>query len=50
MTTPNTIIAIDVINMEKFIVRDFRYLLNGIDMSSRFFYSIALKNQTDKEV
>jgi hypothetical protein len=50
MTTPNTILAIDVINMEKFIVRDFRYLLNGIDMSSRFFYSIAWKNTTDKEV
>ena len=31
-------------------VRDFKYLLNGIDMSSRFFYSIALKNTTDKEV
>ena len=28
----------------------FKYLLNGIDMSSRFFYSIALKNKTDKEV
>ena len=37
-------------NMEKFLVRDFKYLLNGIDMSSRFFYSIALKNKTDKEV
>ena len=31
-------------------VRDFKYLLNGIDMSSRFFYSIALKIKTDKEV
>ena len=31
-------------------VRDFKYLLNGIDMSSRFFYSITLKNITDKEV
>ena len=37
-------------NMEKFMVRDFKYLLNGIDMSSRYFYSIALKNKTDKEV
>ena len=36
--------------MEKFMVRDFKYLWNGIDMSSRFFYSIALKNKTDKEV
>jgi hypothetical protein len=36
--------------MEKFMVRDFKYLLNEIDMSSRFFYSIALKNKTDKEI
>jgi hypothetical protein len=36
--------------MEKIMVRDFKYLLNGIDMSSRFFYSITLKNITDKEV
>ena len=50
VTTPNTILAIDLMNMEKFMVRDFKYLLNGIDMSSRYFYSIALKNKTDKEV
>jgi IS30 family transposase len=37
-------------NMEKFMARDFKYLLNGIDMSSRYFYSVALKNKTDKEV
>jgi hypothetical protein len=41
VTTPNTILAIDLMNMEKFMVRDFKYLLNEIDMSSRFFYSIA---------
>jgi hypothetical protein len=44
ITTPNTILAIDLMNMEKFMVRDLIYLSNGIDMSSRFFYSIALKN------
>ena len=42
--------AIDLMNMEKFQVRDYKYLLNGIDMSSRYFYSVALKNKTDKEV
>ena len=31
-------------------VRDFKYLLHGIDMSSRYFYSVVLKNKTDKEV
>ena len=36
MTTPNTILAIDLVNMEKFQVNGFKYLLNGIDMGSRF--------------
>jgi uncharacterized protein YoxC len=50
ITTPNTILAIDLVNMEKFEVRDYKYLLNGIDMSSRFIYSQAMKNKTDTEV
>jgi len=36
--------------MEKFEVKGHEYLLNPIDMSSRFLYSVALKNKTDKEV
>jgi hypothetical protein len=31
-------------------VRDFKYLFNGIDMSSRYLYSVASKNKKDKEV
>jgi hypothetical protein len=50
ITTPNTILAIDLVNMEKFEVRNFKYLLNGIDMGSRFVYSQAMKNKTDTEV
>ena len=50
MTTPNTILAIDLVNMEKHEVRGFKYLFNGIDMSSRFIYSEAMKNKTDAEV
>ena len=50
MTTPNTILAIDLVNMEKFEVRNFKYLLNCIDMGSRFVYSQAMKNKTDSEV
>ena len=50
MTTPNTILAIDLVNMEKFEVRNFKYLLNCIDMGSRFVYSQAMKNKTDTEV
>jgi transposase InsO family protein len=49
MTTPNTILAIDLVNMEKFQVNGFKYLLNGIDMGSRFVYSQAMKNKTDVE-
>ena len=50
MTTPNTILAIDLMNMEKQEIRGFKYLLNGIDMGSRFVYSVAMKNKTDVEV
>jgi hypothetical protein len=49
MTTPNKILAIDLVNMEKFEVKAFKYLLNGIDMGSRFLYSQAMKiRQTQK--
>ena len=50
MTTPNKILGMDLVNMEKFQVKGYKYLLNAIDMSSRFLYSVALKNKTDKEV
>ena len=44
MTTPNKILAMDLVNMEKFQVRGYKYLLNAINMSSRYIYSVALKN------
>jgi len=50
MTTPNTILAIDLVNMEIFEVKAYKYLLNGIDMGSRFVYSQAMENKTDTEV
>ena len=50
MTTPNKILAMDLVDMQKFQVRGYRYLLNAIDMSSRYIYSVALKNKTDVEV
>ena len=37
-------------NLQKIEIRGFKYLLNAIDMSSRYFYSQALKNKTDTEV
>ena len=36
MTTPNKILAMDLVNMEKFQVKGHKYLLNAIDMSSRY--------------
>ena len=50
MTTPNKILAMDLVNMEKFQVRGYKYLFNALDMSSRYNYSVALKNKTDAEV
>ena len=50
MTTPNTIIAIDLVDLQKIETRGFKYLLNGIDMSSRYIYSQALNYKTDTEV
>ena len=40
----------DLLDLQKFQVRGYKYLLNAIDMSSRYLYSVALKNKTDTEV
>ena len=50
MTTPNSILAIDLVDLQKNEIRGFKYLFNGIDMGSRFVYSQAIKNKTDNEV
>ena len=50
MTSVGKILAMDLVNMEKFQVRGYKYLFNAVDMSSRYNYSVALKNKTDAEV
>jgi len=50
MITPSKILAMDLLDLQKFQVRGYKYLLNAIDMSSRYLYSVALKNKTDVEV
>jgi len=50
MTTPNKILAMDLVDMQKFQLKGYKYLFNAIDMSTRFVYSVALKNKTDAEV
>ena len=36
MTTPNKILAMDLVDLQKFQIRGYKYLFNAIDMSSRF--------------
>ena len=43
MTTPNKILEMDLVDLQKFQVKGYKYLLNAIDMSSRFLYSVALE-------
>jgi len=50
MTTPNKILAMDLVDMQKFQVKGYKYLFNAIDMSTRFIYSVALKSKSDAEV
>ena len=50
MTTPNEILAMDLVNMEIFEVRGLKYLLNCIDMSLRFIYSVPLKSKEENGV
>jgi len=50
MTTPNKILMMDLVNMEKFQVRGYKYLFNAVDMSSRYNYSVAMKNKEKEEV
>jgi len=50
ITSPGKILAMDLVDLQKFKVKGYKYLLNAIDMSSRFLYSVALKNKTDAEV
>lgn len=47
---PHQIIAIDLTDMRNIERDNYKWLLNGIDMSSRFFYSTALKDKTQDEV
>ena len=50
MTTVGKILAMDLVDMQKFQVKGYKYLFNAIDMSSRYIYSVTLKNKTDVEV
>jgi len=49
-SAPNTILAIYLMDVQKFEVRGFKYLFNGIDMYSQFIYSEPIKSKTDVEV
>ena len=49
MTTPNKILAMDLVDLQKFQIRGYKYLFNAVDMSSRFIYSVAMKNKEKDE-
>ena len=44
---PYDAIAIDLIDMSNFEIKGYKYLLNGVDLFSRFLYSIPMKNKED---
>jgi len=50
MTSVGKLLAMDLLDLQKFQISGYKYLFNAIDMSSRFLYSVALKNKTDAEV
>lgn len=50
ISTPHKVLGIDLMDLQKLEVRGYKYLLNGIDLGSRYLYSVALKNKTEKEV
>jgi len=48
---PYYAIAIDLVDMSHFETpQGYKYLFNGVDMFSRFLYSVPLKNKEDKSV
>ena len=48
---PYKAIAIDLVDMSHFETpQGFKYLLDGVDMYSRYLYSVPLKNKEDKSV
>ena len=50
MKKPHQQLAIDLVDMQNFQVKGFKYLLNGVDLFSRKLYSVAIKNKEDKTV
>ena len=49
-TEPKKTIAIDIMDLQNFEVRQFKYLLIGVDMFSRKVYAYAMKNKSEKAV
>ena len=47
---PHNTIGMDLFDMQNFESNGYKYVLNCIDLFSRYLYAVPLKNKTDKEV
>ena len=50
MKQPHNQIAIDLVDMSNLEIDKYKWLLNGVDLFSRMFYSIPLKNKEASSV
>ena len=48
LKTPHRILAIDLVDLQNFERNGYNYLFNGVDLFSRYVYSIPMKTKTDK--
>ena len=48
LSKPHLQLGIDLVDMQNFEIRGYKYLLNGIDLFSRKLYSVPMKNKEDK--
>jgi hypothetical protein len=48
LKNPHRILAIDLVDLQNFEKNGYNYLFNGVDLFSRYVYSIPMKSKTDK--
>ena len=49
-TAPYLALAIDLVDLSNFEMDGYKFLFNGVDMFSRFLYSVPLKNKEDTTI
>ena len=48
LNAPYRVLAIDLVDLQNFEKNGYNYLFNGVDLFSRFVYSIPMKTKLDK--